>query len=338
MPATFGGPSSVKAVSPGFVVGVDLGGTYIKSAAFDREGKMLGRRKEKTDSARKPSEILDTLAESIRKLAGEQKGLPAAVGIGIPGIYDAVGGAVKILPNLPGWEGVRISEEVAGRLGRRDLPVVLENDANVAAIAEFRVGAARGKPNFMLVTIGTGIGGGILIGGRLFSGEGGRAGEIGHMKIAFSSEGRLCGCGARGCLEAYASGPSLAGRAREAIGAGAVSPALSSALARSPDESDPKKIYEAAVAGDRLALKLLEESGRAIGIAIANVANLLDLRLFVLAGGVAGAFDLLIGPIRKEVAQSIFGRKGEEIAIVPAICGEDAGVVGAGFLALEAAG
>ncbi|MGB2967575.1 MAG: ROK family protein, partial [Phycisphaerae bacterium] len=196
-------------------VGVDLGGTNLKLGLVSADGKIVHRSSAATEAERGPDHVLARIAHAVRRLA-EGAHLPltdiAAVGVGAPGPLDSKAGIVVFAPNMAGWRDVPVRDRLQGDLGR---PVVLENDANVAAYGEFRCGAARNVSNLALLTLGTGIGGGIVLDGRLFRGSTDTGAELGHMVIQYG--GRPCGCGNRGCLEAYASATAVVARAREAL-------------------------------------------------------------------------------------------------------------------------
>ena len=306
----------------GPVVGVDLGGTNIKAGVVSPEGEILSRGRVPTDAEGGPEAVIDRIADIARRCMDESDA-PAAdfagVGIGSPGTIDLDGGIVLFSPNLPGWDHVPLRDRVAEKLG---MPCVLENDANAAALAEQWVGAGRRAESLVMLTLGTGIGGGIVLEGRVWHGVGGVAGEIGHMSI--DPEGPQCACGNRGCIEAYASAVSMVRRMREALESGA-----RSSLGQFDGEFTSRDIHEAALAGDRAARENIEMTGRYLGVAIANLIHILNPAVIVLGGGVTAAGDMLMGPLREEVRQRAIEdcRRGVEVRI--AELGEEAGFIGA---------
>ena len=297
-------------------VGVDVGGTKIAGGLVDEQGRVLRRAAADTpaDSA---AAIAAATAELIEKLRADQPDV-AAVGIGAAGFIDAARSTVLFAPNLV-WRDEPFRSEIADRVG---LPVVLENDANAAAWAEYRFGAGRGSRDLVAVTIGTGIGGGLVLDGRLYRGAFGIAGEPGHMRVV--PDGRPCGCGNRGCWEQYASGPSLLRAARERSG-GEPFP-------------DGRALTLDAQGGDELALACYDEVGAWLGEGLAALAAILDPDRFVVAGGVSEAGDLLLEPARRRYASALSGRAYRPLAdIVAAELGPEAGLVGAADLARELA-
>lgn len=312
-----------------YVIGVDLGGTFIKLAAFDSRGRVLGRRRVLTGSHENGEKILANLASVTADLCRELPDRkPLAVGVGVPGILDLDRGLLVKSPNLSRLEGSPLRDWLAEVLS---CPVILENDANAAAVGEKWLGAGRRLESFLFVTLGTGVGGGLILDGKLWKGVRGGAGEFGHLVV--EPDGPPCGCGGRGCLETYASATGIARMAREAIGARR--PSLIRELAgEQPDAIDPELVSYAAKHGDPVALEIYRQVGRYLGIAITDVVNLLDLHHFILGGGVSHALPLFAGSLRDELRSRTFGIAVEKIHIMQAECGEDAGLLGAGYLAL----
>ncbi len=246
----------------------------------------------------------------------------AGVGIGAPGPLDRRSGTVLETPNL-GWRNVPLCDMVSRELG---LPVVLDNDANCAAFGEWWLGAGRGSDRLIGLTLGTGIGGGVVLDGEIYHGASDAAGEVGHMCVDF--DGRLCACGSRGCVEAYASGPAIAARAVEGIANGARS-ALAARARTDPDAVTAEAVCNAAGAGDDYAARILDETARILAVAVANLINLLNPDTIVIGGGVAAAGDLLFAPLRDEVDRRTFRSARGACRIVPAGLPATAGIVGA---------
>ena len=295
----------------GRAVGIDLGGTAIKAGAISDEGAILERRSARVDPAEGASKLLDRIADLARELGGG-----AGFGLGSPGVFDRARGTILEAPNLHFLEKVPICDEIARRLGVRANAVHLENDANVAALGEQWIGAGRGEENLLLVTLGTGVGGGLVLGGKLFAGPGGMAGEIGHVVV--DPKGPLCGCGARGCLETLASATAARRRAGERkLG------------------DDLERLAETARRSPGPERDLFVDIGTDLGRGLAVALTLLDVRLFVVGGGFGTALDVLEPGMRAGFAERSYGRRVDDLRIVAASLGPDAGWIGAARLALS---
>jgi glucokinase len=255
-------------------------------------------------------------------------GLPAAavhrIGIGCAGPVSRQAGLILNPPNLPGWIRVPLVEYFEKHLGR---PAIVENDANAAALGEFRYGAGKGAQSLVYLTVSTGIGGGIILDGKLWHGLKDGAGEVGHMTV--NPDGPICGCGNTGCLEALASGPSIARRAREALAAG-----RASRLGELPDLT-AADVVRLAGEGDPLAVEVWEDTVRYLGLGVAAIVTILAPERVVLGGGVTEAGDLLFDPLRREVRQRVRLVAVESVPILPAALGRDVGILGAAAVALQ---
>src|ERR1700678_2984378 len=271
---------------PDFSIGVDLGGTNLRIAAITRDGKILEKVSLPTKVPLGPDHVITEMCDAIHRLTATYKsaGKFLGAGVGIPGIVDLTTGMLRKSANLAGFEEYPVRAEIERRLGAR---VVLENDANVAALGEQWLGAARGVPNMAVVTLGTGIGGGIVLEGKIWHGMNGMAGEFGHVTL--EPEGHPCGCGNRGCAERYSSASAILRMASEAIASGEA-PSLAQAAASDP-EFGAKTIYHLALQGDEHARRIFRTFGRYLGIMLAGMVNVLNLDMFVLGGGVARAWD-----------------------------------------------
>jgi glucokinase len=271
---------------PDFSIGVDLGGTNLRIAAVSSDGQLLEKVTLGTKTALGPNHVITEMCDAIRQLSGkyQQEGNFLGAGIGIPGIVDLHTGMLRKSANLPGFEEYPVRAEIEHRL---KAPVVLENDANVAALGEQWLGAARGVPNMAVVTLGTGIGGGIVLGGKIWHGMNGMAGEYGHVTL--EPEGVPCGCGNRGCAERYASASAILRMAKEAIATGEA-PALAKAALSDP-EFGAQSIYNLAMRGDEPSRRIFHTFGRYLGIMLAGIVNVLNLDMYVLGGGVVSAWD-----------------------------------------------
>lgn len=312
-------------------IGVDIGGTKIAAGVVDEQGRVIDRaRRETPHRSHSPRLVEDAIAEVVAELAGRHD--VVAVGIGAAGFVDAEGASVLFAPHLA-WRNEPLHQAVQDRVG---LPVLVENDANAAAWAEWRFGAARGESHVVCVNLGTGIGGGILIDGQIQRGRFGIAGEFGHMQVV--PGGHRCECGNRGCWEQYASGNALAREARELAAAG--SPVATGLLERAGGDVAAITgllVAEAAADGDAEAVELLAEIGTWLGIGLANLAAALDPGLFVIGGGVSEAGALLLEPAQVAFRRSLTGRGYRpEARIVQAGLGNEAGLVGAADLARQA--
>lgn len=319
-------------------IGVDLGGTTIKSLAVDETGRIAARASRPTEVHAGQAQVVDNLAATVHDLI-EQLGqtdisrgaaMIQPIGVGVPGALDVDKGLVIASPNFPGWEGFPLRARLEAVIGR---PVLIENDANAAAVGEQWQGAAIGLKDFLFITIGTGVGGGVVLDGRLWRGPGGRAGEFGHVKV--EPEGEPCGCGSRGCLERYTSAAALERYVLEALPKEGTSDLKQLALDR-PDAIDPAVISKAAAAGNEAALAAYRQFAVYMGMGIAGVVHLLDLRYFIFGGGVSEAFDLFEPRLRQEVAARIYGVAIKDIHLLKARCGNQAGSLGMAHLALAA--
>lgn len=330
-PETQPAPAPASTGRPRYIVGVDLGGTNIVCGAMPEDGsRQIATRTEPTRSTQGAEAVVDRIARMIHTVIAETIAETGArrsdflgVGIGSPGPLDREKGVVLITPNL-GWTNFPLRAEVVERVG---MPATLDNDANCATLGEWWLGAARGANNVIGITIGTGIGGGIIIDGRLFHGASDVAGELGHTTI--DSTGRRCKCGNYGCLEAYASGPAIADRAREAL-AGAEASVLSEMVKGQLDLITAQTVYDAATQHhDAVAREVVRDTARFLGAGIANMLNMLNPDVVVVMGGVTQAGDALMDPLRAEVRRRAFRPAVDACEIVLGTLPGTAGVVGA---------
>ena len=303
-------------------IGLDIGGTFVKGGLVDATGAIVARYREPVARAT-TGQLLDQLEAAVRAL---EQGTPCtAVGIGLPGIVETASGRVRIAANLPVLNGCQVGAELTRRTGR---PAFAENDANAAALAESWIGAGRGCSHVLLVTLGTGIGGGLTLAGRIWTGKSGYAGEVGHMQV--DPAGEPCGCGSWGCVETIAGIPGWERRARAALAAGRES------SLRGAGPLDPEAIVAEARQGDALARELMDEAARALGVGIASVLVLINLDCVVIGGGVAAAGDLLLDRIVDHVRRRTFPHVFSEVRLCLATLGGAAGVVGAARAAMLA--
>jgi len=288
---------------PDFSIGVDLGGTNLRIAAVSGEGQLLEKVTLGTKLALGRDHVINEMCDAIQGLSGKYKaaGKFLGAGIGVPGLIDLQTGMMRKAVNLPGWEDYPVRAEIERRLGlaKNDARVVLENDARVAALGEQWLGAARGVDNMAVLTLGTGIGGGIVLGGKIWHGMNGMAGEFGHVTI--EPEGHACGCGNRGCAEQYASASAIVRMAREAIASGQA-PSLAKA-ASSDVEFGAKSIYNLAMQGDEPARRIFQSFGRYLGLLLAGLVNVLNLEMYVIGGGASSAWNTFAPSMFEELRQ-----------------------------------
>lgn len=317
-----------------YVLGIDIGGTNIVVGSVALDGTVLRAvRSEPTHAEAGAGSVIDRLtALAVQVMEETRREDPAAeyigVGVGAPGPLDTKSGVVLLTPNL-GWVNLPLRAIVAERLG---LPAALDNDANCAVLGEWWIGAARGARNAIGITIGTGIGGGLILDGRLYHGASDCAGEIGHTTI--DTEGRLCKCGNYGCLEAYASGPAIARRAVEELETGYES-RLPAMVGGNLSLITAQTVYDAAQEGDELALEVVIDTAKFLGAGIANLLNVFNPEVVVVVGGVTRAGDRLFVPLRREVARRAFKPAVAACRILPGELIGTAGVYGAARIFLD---
>jgi glucokinase len=317
-----------------FVLGIDIGGTNLVVGGVAEDGSaIVASASEPTHSEAGATDVVDRLVGlAERAIATTRREAPGAeilgVGVGAPGPLDTKRGIVLLTPNL-GWVNMPLRQLIHDRLG---LPAALDNDANCAVLGEWWVGAARGARHAIGITIGTGIGGGLIVDGRLYHGASDVAGEIGHTTI--DTEGRRCKCGNYGCLEAYASGPNIALRAVEEMEAGAES-RLRALVGGDLRRVTAQTVYQAAADGDELALEVVNDTAKFLGVGIGNLLNVFNPEVVVVCGGVTLAGDHLFEPLRREVARRAFKPAVSACRIVPGELAGTAGVYGAAKIFLD---
>ena len=315
-----------------YVLGIDIGGTKLAVVLADFEGHVLQNVREPTESARGPDAIVDSLADMCHRvveLGGIAIDRVSGVGVSCGGPLDTETGIVYSPPNLPGWDTYPLKAKLETAL---QCPVLIENDANAGGLAEWMFGAGRGTNYLLYMTMGTGIGGGIVLGGKIYHGANDSAGEVGHQILI--PEGPLCGCGQRGCLEALCSGPSIARRAREAIPHVPETRILQ--LAGGELESvRTEHVVQAAREGDALALELLDRTAYYMGWGIANLVNILNIEIVVLGTVAVAAGDLLLAPMNRYMHRFAMDRPGQVAQIVPAQLGKLVGDLAAVALVIQ---
>jgi len=308
-------------------VGVDIGATNIKSVLIGDDGTELNRTTIPTLADQGPNEVIRKVQRVISELTrGFSNDEIRGIGIGAPGSVDFRRGLLLYPPNLIGWKEVPLVSIIHQHFG---YDVRLENDANCAALGERSFGAGRTYKNFIGLTLGTGVGSGIILDGKIYHGSKGYAGEFGHMSINYS--GLLCKCGSRGCIEAYVGSAAIAQRAWARISRTPESLLYKQGYGAVTDLT-PQMIAEAAAAHDATSRRVLYETGEYLGVAIASVANLFDVTVFIIGGGVAGAGEFLFEGIQKKAREMVLQVHKEHLTIIPAELGNDAGMFGAAAL------
>jgi glucokinase len=312
------------------VLACDLGGTNLRMAVVDAEGKILHHLKVDTPKAERAAEIAQAIVEAanhcraVVKHFGKVKALAAAV----PATINAAEGIILKSPNIPALDEFRFSSAVSNEL---NLPVILENDAIAAAVGEQAFGAAKGFQNAVVVTLGTGVGGGIIINGNILRGIDGTAGEIGH--ICVEQFGAPCGCGSRGCVEQYSSATAIVRMARE------LANQYPNSVLKNKLRLTSFDVYQAGIGGDDLALEVFRCMGFYLGSALADLVNILNPEVIVIGGGASAAWDLFIHHVRHRIRKHAFKEPAERVVIVRAAIGDDAaGILGAGKLAFDIIG
>jgi len=320
-----------KSLEKKFSIGVDLGGTNIVSAIVNYQGKIVSSLKTPTLAEKGREPTIKRIIETIHKNIVQSSVAPEdiiGIGIGAPGPLDVERGIINFAPNLPGWRDVPLKKILEDEF---NIKVVLENDANAAAWGERCFGVGRGVDNLVCFTLGTGIGGGIIIDGKIYHGNNYGAAELGHMTV--NKDGPRCNCGNYGCLEAYSSATGIKNRIKNRIKEGIKSKFLNF------DNDDElleslrlKLIFETARKGDKLTKGVVEEAISYLGIAIANIANILNPEMVVLVGGITNEGDKLLIPLRREVKKRAFYSNYKSLKIVIGKLGGNAGVLGAAAL------
>jgi len=312
-----------------WAIGLDLGGSAIKSGLVAEDGSIRAFERTPIDRQAGAEYLLESLLEQIARLqsVATERGIePVGIGVGSPGSIERATGRIHKSPNFAGWTGFPLRRELARHT---ELPICLANDVNAAALGELKFGAGADYENFIMITLGTGVGGALVVGSRLYDGAEGFAGEIGHMMV--DPGGPECPCGNRGCLEQLVGAPAMVERARSLLeGEGTDGPLAALPL----DELTPQQIGDAAADGDSVARAVLEETGRWLGLAFITLINVLDPDCILVGGGIAQAGPPLFDAIRKTVGNHAMSGTARVVPIVVAALGTRAGTAGAGALAL----
>ena len=309
------------------IFAADLGGTHLRVATVDQCGKIHFRAKQNTPHGTDPNEIVDAIVHAVSEYKNDV-GTDSlkAVSLVVPGTVKVKEGTIVKAPNLPCLDGFPLATALMNELG---LPTILENDANAAAVGEMWQGAARGCRTIICVTLGTGVGGGIILDGELWRGVDGAAAEIGHMCVD-PFGGVACTCGSRGCLEVFASATAIVRMTREAR------PRYPESTLNAGSNLTAQSIFEAGLQGDELALAIFRRMGVYLGIGLANLINILNPEMIVIGGGVVNGWDLFQKHMLHEVEERAFPLLAARVKIVRAECGDDAGLLGAARLGFTA--
>ncbi len=307
--------------SDSLIFAVDLGGTHLRVALVDETGRILEHLKQQTPKGDSAGCIINALANAAKQWSDEKQRIVAA-SIMVPGTVDTDKAVVLQAPNLPSLVNFKLKAALQERLG---WPVFLENDANAAAVGEMWLGVARGCRDVMSVTLGTGVGGGLILDGKLWRGSHGSGGEIGHTTVDPFS-GLKCKCGNTGCLELFASATAIVRMTRENLSLFAQTKLTSGDLTA-------ETVYKAGVEGDELALAVFKRFGMYLGIGLANIINLIDPEIIVITGGAANGWDLFASEMYRQVEERAFRTTAQQVRIARAECGDNAGLLGAARLA-----
>jgi glucokinase len=314
------------------ILGVDLGGSKILTAVTGSQGEMLSRDHSVTPAKEGHEAVIQSILESAHRALEEADVAVSeltAIGVGAPGLANPETGILYTSPNLPGWRDIPLRDIIQERLGKETF---LINDANAAALGELCFGAARGARNFIYITLSTGIGGGIVIDGRIYGGAIGAAGEVGHMTI--DDDGPVCNCGNRGCWETLASGTALAREARHRIKEGAET-SIPGYVEDDIEKVTAQVIHSAALQGDRLAQELIARTGYYVGVGLANLINIFNPELIVIGGGLSNIGDMLFQPAFKVARERAYREAFQAVRFTSAELGRNSGVLGAAAYALQ---
>jgi glucokinase len=314
------------------ILGVDLGGSKILTAVVNSRGEILSSDESVTPATSGRELVIQSIVDSAYsalKQASVAMSEICAVGVGAAGISNPEAGILFTSPNLPGWRNVLLRDIMQEKLGKKTFII---NDANAAALGEFYFGAARGARNFIYITISTGIGGGIVIDGEIYTGAIGVAGEVGHMTI--DDDGPVCNCGNKGCWETLASGTALTREAKKRINAGVKTSILKYAEG-DIEKVTPQVIHRAAEQGDNVAKKLIARTGYYVGVGVANLINIFNPELIIIGGGLSNIGDMLLEPAFKTAGERAFKESFQSVRFASAELGRNSGVLGAAAFALQ---
>lgn len=309
-----------------YAIGVDLGGTSIKLGIVTSTGRILKKISIRTEAEKGPKKVIDKIITGINELTASSDYKISGIGIGCPGVVTPGKGIVEDPPNFPGWKKVNIAKVITQRFNKR---VYVDNDANAAAIGELTFGSGKKYKSFIMITLGTGVGGGIVIDKKIYHGDFGAAGEIGHISIDY--KGPKCNCGSYGCIEAYAGNQYLRNRVRQQLKKHPESK-LWKIIGDDLSKVSPRNIQFAAEKGDRFSKSVIDELGMYLGSAFASLCNVLDVSVFIIGGGIAGFGKPLFDSIKETIAKRVMAPIRPRVRVLPAKLKNDAGIKGASAL------
>ncbi|MFZ3091769.1 MAG: ROK family protein [Nitrospirota bacterium] len=315
------------------VIGVDIGGTNLRFGIVKRSGLILHRLIRPTMAQLGRETVIKNIIDGIEELiavSNIKKKSILGIGLGTPGFIDSKG-IITFSPNLPGWQNVDLKKIIRSRI---KIPVIIENDANAAAFGERWLGAGRSSQNLLCITLGTGIGGGIILNNKIWHGDKGMAGEIGHITV--NPDGPLCNCGNYGCLEAYSSATGMINRIKDLAERGretSLLPKIKSGI-----ELNAREIFLEAKKGDLLALEVIEDAGKYLGIAISGFANLLNIKTVIIYGGLASGLGLFANKMKEEIRKRVIPSFSGDVRVLKAKLKDDAGMIGAAGVVLHSKG
>jgi glucokinase len=309
-----------------YAIGVDLGGTSIKLGIVTNSGKLIKKITVRTEAEKGPKNVIRNIVSGINELTADGKQKISGIGIGCPGVVTPGKGIVENPPNLPGWNKVNIGNIISQEFRKS---VFVDNDANAAAIGELTLGSGKKYNSFIMITLGTGVGGGIVINKKIYHGDFGAAGEIGHISI--DCNGPKCNCGSYGCIEAYAGNLYLRERVRTELKKHPESK-MWKLINNDLSKVSPRNVQDAAETGDKFAKSVIDELGFQLGSAFASLCNVLDISVFIIGGGIAGFGKPLFDAIRKTISRRVMSPIRPRVRVLPAKLKNDAGIKGASAL------
>ena len=311
------------------VIGIDIGGTNLRGAVVDSKGKILKKYSLSSEANVGIDNLINNLIDLINNLRADFK--ITGIGIGIPGILDSKKGIITQAPNIKNAANYPIIKVLNSRIKPR-LPLVIENDANCAAFGEYKFGAGLGFKTLIMITLGTGVGGGIILNGEIWNGAHGMGGEIGHIKIY--PDGNKCNCGNRGCLESYSSLVGIKNMIKKGLTENKINKKLLEKIKSTKHDKLPELFYEEAKSGNSFSKRLWEEFGKALGIGISSLTNLLNVEIVVIGGGIANAWQMFIPSTKKAVKENTLIAPYQKLKISKSKLKDDAGILGAASLIL----
>ncbi|TDJ06938.1 MAG: ROK family protein [Deltaproteobacteria bacterium] len=311
------------------VIGIDIGGTNLRGAVVDSKGKILKKYSLSSEANVGIDNLINNLIDLINNLRADFK--ITGIGIGIPGILDSKKGIITQAPNIKNAANYPIIKVLNSRIKPR-LPLVIENDANCAAFGEYKFGAGLGFKTLIMITLGTGVGGGIILNGEIWNGAHGMGGEIGHIKIY--PDGNKCNCGNRGCLESYSSLVGIKNMIKKGLTENKINKKLLEKIKSTKHDKLPELFYEEAKSGNSFSKRLWEEFGKALGIGISSLTNLLNVEIVVIGGGIANAWQMFIPSTKKAVKENTLIGPYQKLKISKSKLKNDAGILGAASLIL----